>query len=205
MKLIAGLGNPGPRYARTRHNAGFLVVDALAERRLTPFRKQRLAQVANLGGLRLLKPTTLMNLSGRAVQAFATRHSVRPNEIVVVHDDMNLPLGRLRIKLGGGGSGGQNGVQDIIDRIGPDFVRLKIGIGKPPGATGDTAWVLGRFLDDENAIVVEVVRVAADALEVLLTDGPVEAMNRVNGFDLTPSPRPDQPTAADSDDQTDSR
>lgn len=124
---------------------------------------------------------------------------------MVVHDDMNLPLGRLRIKLGGGGSGGQNGVQDIIDRIGPDFVRLKIGIGKPPGATGDTAWVLGRFQDDENAIVVEVVRVAADALEVLLTDGPVEAMNRVNGFDLTPSPRPDQPTAADSNDQTDSR
>lgn len=186
MKLIAGLGNPGSRYAGTRHNAGFLVVDELARRKGATFDKRKQGLVARFADVRLLKPTTMMNLSGRAVQAEATKGGIRPEEIVVVHDDLNLPLGRLRFKAGGGGHGGQNGVRDIIERIGPNFVRLKVGIGEPTG--DDVGWVLGRFGADERPVVERLVQGAADALEVLLERGLIEAMNRVNGQDFSAEP-----------------
>jgi PTH1 family peptidyl-tRNA hydrolase len=181
MKLIAGLGNPGSRYAETRHNAGFLVVEELARRKGLTFKKQKQGLVARFGDVRLLKPTTMMNLSGRAVQAEATKGGIRPEEIVVVHDDLHLYLGRLRFKSGGGGHGGQNGVRDIISRLGPDFVRLKVGIGQPE--RGDVEWVLGKFRTEERGVVDRVVAAAADALEVLLAEGLEAATNRVNGVD----------------------
>lgn len=183
MRLVVGLGNPGPRYAGTRHNAGFLVLDELARRHAATFRDGRDGQEARLGGVRLLKPGTFMNLSGSAVQAAATRGGIRPEEIVVVHDDLDLPLGRLRVRIGGG-AGGQKGVRDIIDRLGPDFARLKVGIGRPPPRWTVENWVLSRFAGDEAELLARTIDAAVDGLETLLRDGPEAAAGRVNGLDL---------------------
>lgn len=183
MRLVVGLGNPGPRYAGTRHNAGFLVLDELARRHAATFRSGRDGQEARLGRVRLLKPGTFMNLSGTAVQAAATRGGVRPEEIVVVHDDLDLPLGRLRVRVGGG-AGGQKGVRDIIDRLGPGFARIKVGIGRPPPRWSVENWVLSRFADDEAELLARTVDAATDGLEALLRDGPEAAAARINGLDL---------------------
>ena len=183
MRLVVGLGNPGPRYAGTRHNAGFLVVDELARRHGASFRAGRHGEEARLGRVRLLKPQTFMNRSGAAVQAVATKNGIPPEEILVVHDDLDLPLGRLRVRRGGG-AGGQKGVRDIIDRLGPDFARLKIGIDRPPARWTTENWVLSRFRDDEAELVERVVDAAADGVEALLRDGVDAASNAVNGRDL---------------------
>jgi PTH1 family peptidyl-tRNA hydrolase len=183
VRLVVGLGNPGPRYAGTRHNAGFLVVDELARRHGASFRAGRHGEEARLGRVRLLKPQTFMNRSGAAVQAVATKNGIPPEEILVVHDDLDLPLGRLRVRRGGG-AGGQKGVRDIIDRLGPDFARLKIGIDRPPTRWTTEHWVLSRFRDDEAELVERVVDAAADGVEALLRDGVDAASNAVNGRDL---------------------
>ena len=181
--MLAGLGNPGPRFRDTRHNAGYLVVDEVARRRGATFRREREAQAARDGQLLLIKPTTFMNLSGRAVQAALTRIGAHPDELLVIHDDVDLPLGRLRFKHGGG-AGGQKGVKDIIGRIGPAFLRLKIGVSRPPPGWATDAWVLSRFRADEAALLGRVVGAAADAVEDLLRAGLEGAMNRANGLDL---------------------
>src|SRR5680860_615236 len=186
MQVIVGLGNPGPRYARTRHNAGFFVVDELARRWGLPFQRERQADVANAetgGGVKLLKPRSYMNLSGGSVQAQLTRGRTSPGELLVVHDDVDLPFGRLRFKQGGG-AGGQKGVKDIISRIGPDFLRLKLGVGRPPTGWQTDAWVLARFSPAEQELLVKVVAAAADAVEQLLTSGLEAAMNKTNGLDF---------------------
>ena len=199
MKLIVGLGNPGPRYRETRHNAGFLAVDRLARRRGVVFRKGKNAEEARLDASTLLvKPTTFMNLSGAAVQGYAAKHGVKPNDILVVHDDLDMPLGRLRFKPGGGGAGGQGGVKDIIARLGPAFARLKVGIGRPPAGWTVEGWVLSAFRDEERELLERTAEGAADALELFLTQGLDTAMNRTNGLDLrnlqpegeTPQPNP---------------
>lgn len=200
MRLIVGLGNPGPRYAGTRHNAGFLVLDEFARRHGATFRSGRDGEEARVGRVRLLKPTTFMNLSGSAVQAAATRNGVRPAEITVVHDDLDLPLGRLRIRTGGG-AGGQKGVRDIVARIGPDFVRLKVGIDRPPPRWTVEHWVLSRFREDESELVRRVVDAAADGLDAIVRDGPDAAANRVNGLDLRPDARPADASAHGDDAQ----
>ena len=193
-----GLGNPGPRYAGTRHNAGFLVVDAWTRRHAAPFRSGRDGEQARVGAVRVLKPGTFMNLSGAAVQAVATRNGIRPDEMVVVHDDLDLPLGRLRVRRGGG-AGGQKGVRDIVDRLGPDFARLKVGIGRPPARWTVENWVLSRFRDDEAELLDAVVEAGADALQAILEHGPIEAANRVNGVDLREPDEP-PPPSPDADD-----
>jgi PTH1 family peptidyl-tRNA hydrolase len=124
-----------------------------------------------------------MNLSGRAVQAEMTRNGVSPGDLVVVHDDLDLPLGRLRLKAAGG-AGGQKGVRDIAERIGPDFVRVKVGIGRPPERWTVENWVLSRFRPDEQELLHDVVATAADAVERLLAGGLEAAMNAYNGVDL---------------------
>ncbi len=193
MRILAGLGNPGPRYRGTRHNAGYLVLDELARRWRADYRRARHADEARARGLLLVKPTTFMNLSGQAVHAALTREGVRPAELLVVHDDLDLPLGRLRLKSGGG-AGGQRGVRDIIDAIGPDFVRLKIGVSRPPEDWTAERWVLSRFDDSELDVLERVVARAADAVETLLDAGLVAAMNLVNGVDLAhPDPTPEPP------------
>jgi peptidyl-tRNA hydrolase, PTH1 family len=195
MHLVIGLGNPGPRYAGTRHNAGFLVVEALAARRGVRFEKSRHADVVRAGALVLAKPTTFMNLSGLAAQSLMTRHGVRPAAVVVIHDDLDLPFGRIRVKAGGG-AGGQRGVQDIADRVGPDFVRVRIGIGRPPPGWTSERWVLAPFEPQQLDALARVVATAADAVELVLTSGLEAAMNAVNGLDLAPEAAP-APAAPD--------
>lgn len=190
FKLVVGLGNPGSRYSGTRHNAGFLVIDELARRHGAQFRVEREAATAKLapgtlaaGACMLLKPLTFMNLSGRPVQAALARGSVRPGEMVVVHDDMDLPLGKLRVRLGGS-SGGQRGVSDISRAVGPDYVRVKVGVGRPPPEWTTENWVLSRFTQSEADLVERVVAAAADAVELVARYGPQHAMNEVNGLDV---------------------
>ncbi len=192
MKLIVGLGNPGPRYAGTRHNAGFLVLDALAAAEGLRFRQQRQTDVAEWDGVVLLKPRTYMNLSGAAVQAAITRSRIPLDQVLVVHDDLDLPLGKLRLRQGGGGAGGQRGVQDIIERLGPGFGRLKLGISRPPDGWAVEDWVLSRFREDERGLVQEVVGAAVRALHGLREEGWERTGNWLNGLDLASSPP--QPT-----------
>ncbi|MDZ7705734.1 MAG: aminoacyl-tRNA hydrolase [Trueperaceae bacterium] len=197
IRLVAGLGNPGPRYQHTRHNAGFLVLDALARRYNLTFRSHKDAEEARWDSVWLCKPQTYMNDSGRAVQASVTRHSVAPQQLLVVHDDLDMPLGRLRFKRGGG-AGGQKGVADTANRIGADFVRLKVGIGRPPERWTVSNWVLSRFQDNEQALLDEVVGVAADAVELIVAAGLQDAMNRYNSTDLRPEAKAAQQAKQDA-------
>lgn len=189
MRVVAGLGNPGPRYRGTRHNAGYLVVDALAARWSARFRRLKNADEARARAAVLLKPRTYMNLSGQAVLAALTRVGATPGELLVIHDDLDLPLGRVRFRVGGS-AGGQRGVQDVIDRLGPGFVRLKVGISRPPPGWTAERWVLSRFREAELPILQRVVDAAADGVEELLEAGLDGAMNRLNGLDLTASTTP---------------
>jgi peptidyl-tRNA hydrolase, PTH1 family len=183
-KLIVGLGNPGVRYAKTRHNAGFMVLDELARRNALTFRPSKLADETKLEQIMLIKPTTFMNLSGQAVQAYQTKLGLKPEEILLVHDDLDMPLGRLRFKQNGG-AGGQRGVQDTLQRIGANFLRLKIGISRPPERWTVENWVLSKFSDDEKALLDKVISAGADAVECLLKDGLERSMNAVNGLNLS--------------------
>lgn len=189
MHIVVGLGNPGPEYAWTRHNAGFFVVDRLAARWDARFRRERQADVAVAPGrgVMLVKPRNYMNLSGGAVQAVLTRERAQLDDLLVVHDDLDLPLGKLRFKVGGG-AGGQRGVRDIAERLGPDFTRLKIGISRPPAGWAAERWVLARFSEDERAVLDAIIDAATSAVETLLDDGLSAAMNHTNGLDLAAPP-----------------
>lgn len=191
VKLIVGLGNPGVRYAYTRHNLGFMVLDEIARRNTLTFRSSKLADETKLDQLTLIKPMTFMNLSGQAVQAYQTKLSLKPEEILLVHDDLDMPLGRLRFKHNGG-AGGQRGVQDTIARIGANFLRLKIGISRPPELWTVENWVLSKFAEDEKDLLGKVISAGADALELLLRDGLEKAMNQINALDLRPKPTQSQ-------------
>jgi PTH1 family peptidyl-tRNA hydrolase len=171
--VVVGLGNPGRSYERTRHNAGYLVADELARRHAGSWRKRKKAEAApisiGLANTTLLKPTTFMNNSGSAVSDHG------PEDLVVVHDDLDLEAGTVRVKVGGG-AGGHNGLRSIIGRLGNEFVRVRIGIGRPPPGVGVTDYVLSRM----DSAVKEAVPTAADAVEFLLEHGPEAAMNRFN-------------------------
>lgn len=185
MKLIVGLGNPGRAYAHTRHNVGFDVVDMLARRRKTKvLGRQCRALVGSFdaGGERVLlaKPQTFMNESGSAVSALVDRYGIRPEDLIVVYDDMDLPPGRIRIRKKGS-SGGHRGMNSIIRSLGTtDFPRLRIGIGH-----GDEAveHVLSRFSRKELALVRPALERAVDALEMIIKDGIEAAMNVYNRED----------------------
>lgn len=192
MRLIVGLGNPGPRYTGTRHNAGFLVLDELARVAGLRFRNQRGHEVADWDGVLLLKPGTYMNRSGAAVQATMSRSRIPLTEVVVVHDDLDLPLGRLRLRQGGGGAGGQRGVQDIIGNLGPDFGRLKLGISRPPDGWATENWVLSRFREEELPLLREVVTASVRALRGLREEGWERTGNWLNGLDLRPGSKSQQ-------------
>ncbi len=184
IRLVAGLGNPGPRYSHTRHNLGFMVLDELARRSAAQYRKSGQSESARLGPVELLKPQTFMNLSGAAIQAAMTKRGVKPAGLLVVHDDLDLPLGRLRFRCGGS-SGGQRGVQDTINRIGRDFWRLKLGISRTPDGWDTADWVLSRFQSGEADLVQTVISTAADAVQYCLEHGPEAAANRFNGTTLS--------------------
>lgn len=171
--VIVGLGNPGRSYERTRHNVGFLVVDELARRHDGSWRKRNKAEAAPISfGLKdatLLKPTTFMNNSGSALAGH------RAEDLIVVHDDLDLPAGDVRVKVGGG-AGGHNGLRSLIQTLGNDFMRVRIGIGRPPAGMSVTDYVLGKM----DSTVREAVPTAADAVEAVLADGAEAAMNRFN-------------------------
>jgi PTH1 family peptidyl-tRNA hydrolase len=191
MKMIVGLGNPGPEYARTRHNMGFQVVETLADRHGLRFDKaQKRARVALgrinlLGGgserVLLVKPLTYMNDSGDAVGQLRSFYKIVPANILVVFDDLDLPAGRLRLRPDGGSSG-QKGVKSIIQHLSTEaFPRLRVGIGRPPGKMNPVDFVLQNFSAAEEAEMAFVRAAAADAIEVWLANGIAEAMNRYNG------------------------
>jgi len=186
--LIVGLGNPGLEYANTRHNVGFKVADELARRGGMAFRRGRgraPSQMAS-GSIEgqsavLMKPLTYMNDSGVAVRAAADFYKVPAGQIVVVYDDMDLPLGRIRIREAGS-HGGHNGFRSILTHMRTDAVpRIRIGIGRPPGeGRGATGHVLGGFRAEERPVVESAIAAAADAVELIVRDGVIAAMNRYN-------------------------
>ncbi|MEU1546943.1 aminoacyl-tRNA hydrolase [Nocardia sp. NPDC005745] len=184
--LVVGLGNPGPEYERTRHNVGFLVADVLAERvggRFGVHKKSGADLLqARLDGRQVLiaKPRSFMNLSGRPVAALAKFFSVPPTEVIVVHDELDLPFGAIRLKRGGG-EGGHNGLRSVSSALTTkDYLRTRIGIGRPPGRQDPADYVLKPFSAPERKEVPVIVEQAADAVELLLRVGLETAQNRVH-------------------------
>jgi PTH1 family peptidyl-tRNA hydrolase len=189
LKMIVGLGNPGPEYARSRHNVGFQVIDLFAARHRLSFDKaQKRARVTQgpvtlagwSGRVLLAKPITYMNASGEAVGPLAKFYKVAPADILVVFDDLDLPVGRLRLRPDGGSSG-QKGVKSIIQSIGTEsFSRLRVGIGRPPGQMDPADYVLQPFSASQEEEMAFVRMKAADAIEAWLAQGIDAAMNQFN-------------------------
>ena len=185
MWLLVGLGNPEPRYARNRHNAGFMVVDELRRRAGSPAPRLKLgAEVseATLAGkpVLLCKPLEFMNCSGLAVQRAVAFWKIPPEQAVVVHDELDVPLGRLKLSFGGG-SGGHNGLQSIIQEWGsPDFSRVRLGIGRPPAQWDAADYVLADFAQEESRLLPDLIAEAADATETIVKSGLQVAMNIFN-------------------------
>ena len=183
--LIAGLGNPGPKYDLTRHNAGFMVVDALAERFGCDMRRVKFkglygkCKIAGEDAV-LLKPSTFMNLSGQSVTEAMNFFHIPPERVLLVFDDISLDVGRMRIRLKGS-DGGHNGVKNIIYLSGSDrFPRVKIGVGHKPEGWDLANWVLSRFSGDEQKLLDAVAKNAGDAVELILSGQPDKALNRFN-------------------------
>ena len=150
-KLIVGLGNPGTRYNGTRHNVGFLALDTLAAVIDAKWKEEKKYHAAKLGDILLIKPTTYMNLSGEAVMAAMTKHKIKPDEVLVIHDELDLPTGELRAKVGGGAAG-HNGLKSIDAAIGQGYARIRIGISHPRQSDSPLSpadWVLARFHPEE--------------------------------------------------------
>lgn len=186
--LVVGLGNPGPNYAKTRHNVGFMVADILAGRLGDGFKvhKKSGAEVATgrLAGrsVVLAKPRVYMNESGRQVGPLAKFYSVSPADIVVIHDELDIEFGRIRLKRGGG-EGGHNGLRSVASALGTkDFQRVRIGIGRPPGRQDPAAYVLQPFSTGERDEVPTICEQAADATELLVAEGLEPAQNTVHAW-----------------------
>jgi PTH1 family peptidyl-tRNA hydrolase len=183
--LVVGLGNPGRRYERTRHNIGFTVAERLAERwGIDPAARLQLgAEVGEgmISGLAtvIARPQSFMNASGQPVASLAGYFRVECPRLVVIHDDMDLPFASVRCKRGGG-HGGHNGLRDINRALGPDYLRVRAGVGRPPEGWDPASFVLGRWNPQEEAVLPEMVELACDAVECLLREGPEAAMNRFN-------------------------
>jgi len=185
VKLIVGLGNPGARYAGTRHNMGFLVVDALAQRAGVEINRERFESLLGRGEISdvpviLAKPLTFMNLSGRSVAQIVRYFGIGAEDILIVHDDMDFPVGDVRIKAGGG-AGGHKGLLSIIDHLGEaDFARVRVGIGRPPARETAERYVLERFSEGETRDLAQAVERAGDAVIAVVSSGVQAAMNRFN-------------------------
>ena len=191
MKLIVGLGNPGFLYSHNRHNIGFMCVRHLArECKITFDRKQGHARtgIGNIARYRIViaRPQTYMNASGESVSALLKKLNIKPSDLIVIHDDLDLPVGKIRLRLGGG-SGGHKGIDSIISRIGTsDFYRIRVGIGRPD--TGDSPpkeeavidYVLSNFTTDEKKIIDETIPKVSQAIRSLLSEGLTAAMNKFN-------------------------
>ncbi|WP_210687384.1 aminoacyl-tRNA hydrolase [Mycolicibacterium sp. GESEQ-9] len=186
--LVVGLGNPGPAYAKTRHNVGFMVADILAARIGSAFKvhKKSGAEVTTgrLAGapVVLAKPRCYMNESGRQVGPLAKFYSVPPGRIVVIHDELDIDFGRIRLKVGGG-EGGHNGLRSVASALGSkDFQRVRIGVGRPPGRKDPAAFVLEAFTAAERTELPTICEQAADATELLIAQGLEPAQNTVHAW-----------------------
>ena len=184
--LLVGLGNPGDKYDNTRHNVGFAAIDQLAEELRVPVQKLKyraLTQTVELGGAKvlLMKPITYMNLSGEAVGEAARFFKIPADHVLVLSDDVSLPVGKLRIRKGGS-AGGHNGLKSIIQHLGTDqFPRVKIGVGEKPHPDYDMAdWVLGKFTGEDLKTITQAIQRAGKAAECYIQNGPDKAMNQFN-------------------------
>ncbi len=187
MRLIVGLGNPDREYEGTRHNAGFMLIDKLLAKMPKGFEQIHTCQSyvwqGNYAGNRMLlqKPLTYMNLSGNAVAPLMRSEEIQPGEVLIVHDDMDIPLGHIRIRKGGG-PGGHNGIKSLIEQIGTEaFWRVRIGVGHPEeGRSGVIDYVLSPFTEAEKAVFDRTLTGAVDAIILMLRRGPQQAMNEYN-------------------------
>jgi len=192
-RLIAGLGNPGAEYANNRHNCGFMVADVLAARIGARFKRDRSRAVVATGRLAsrpvtLAKPQTFMNLSGGPVAALRSFYKLPSDQIVVIHDELDLPFEAIRLKLGGG-DGGHNGLRSVSAALGTrDYLRVRVGIGRPPGRMDPADFVLRDFSAAERKLLPLVLERAADAVETLLRHGLAAAQNEFHT-----APQPAQP------------
>lgn len=184
MLLVVGLGNPGPKYAGNRHNVGFMVVDHLAARLGAPAYREKfkgLVTKAPLGSddIVLLKPMTFMNLSGESAQPAAAFYRLEVSQVLVVHDELDLPFGTLRLKSGGG-TAGHNGLKSMLSQLGdPGYARLRFGIGRPPSGS-PVGYVLGDFSASDRAELPELLDRAADGIEAVVRAGLMPTMNAFN-------------------------
>ena len=203
IRLIAGLGNPGPEYAATRHNAGFWFVDEVADRLKVSLAPERsyfgLAARASVAGrpLWLLEPTTFMNLSGKSVAALARFFKIEPAEVLVVHDELDLLPGQVKLKLGGSHAG-HNGLKDIHAQLGPDYWRLRIGIGHPGVKAQVIDYVLKKPLADQRVEIQKAIEQALSGLDLVLDGEMDRATMKINARPPKPKPelKPERPVAA---------
>jgi PTH1 family peptidyl-tRNA hydrolase len=174
--LVVGLGNPGPGYAANRHNVGNMVANELASRASTSFKSHRanaLVAEGRSAGIRyvIAKPLSFMNLSGGPTAALVKYYKLDVSRLIVVHDELDIPFDTLRLKVGGG-SGGQNGIKDVAAALGtPEFTRVRVGIGRPPGRQAPADFVLGNFSSTERAVLPNLISDAADAVELIASQG----------------------------------
>jgi PTH1 family peptidyl-tRNA hydrolase len=185
LRLVAGLGNPGPQYLETRHNVGFMVVDCLASKKKIPLEGSRSwnCKLGKWGSVLLVKPLCYMNRSGEVIGPLARYYKVQPEEILVVVDDIALPLGRLRLRPSGS-DGGHNGLGSIIEQLGEMFMRLRVGVGSP--LLGDLVdHVLGEFELPERDLAAKTIERAAEAVEHISRNGITSAMNVYNRAEPT--------------------
>lgn len=184
MFLVLGLGNPGRKYDQTRHNVGFAVLDRLAERGTTSIDKKHLGALVAKALLAsqpatLAKPQSFMNLSGQPAASLRGYYKVDNQNIVVVHDDLDIPFGDVRVKVGGG-HGGHNGLRDLNKCLGNDYVRVRVGVSRPPPGWDTVNYVLGKWSVDEQGRLPDIIDDAANAVESILREGAKAAMNHFN-------------------------
>lgn len=187
MYLIAGLGNPGSEYEHTRHNTGFDAIDFISRRYNIPINRTKFKGLIGEGNMfstkvMLLKPLTYMNLSGDSVRETASFYKVEPKNIIVIHDDIDLDIGKIRIRPKGS-AGGHNGIKSIIANLNSEeFIRVRIGVGYPKNDL--VKFVLDKFSDQDRKIIDKVFETASDAVDTIIKDGVLIAMNKYNGLKI---------------------
>ena len=204
MKLVVGLGNPGPKYEGTRHNIGYAVVDYLASAPgvggwRSRFQSKAAEAVEGAEPVLFVKPETFMNLSGRAIREALDFFKLEPKDLLVICDDIALPLGQLRARSQGS-HGGQNGLRNIQEALGTsEYSRLRIGVGSPGEHQDAAGYVLGRFKPGERSVVEEAIAAAAQGVLVWIREGIDPCMNRVNGEPRPPKPKKERPPKKDGE------